>query len=65
MELYCNGQWGTVCDDSFNQVEANTVCQQLGYTQAAKFNMVLHICMVYGFMNNTIRQLQAACMITN
>ena len=31
LEVYCNGQWGTVCDDSFRANEAVTACQQLGY----------------------------------
>ena len=36
MEVYCNGQWGTVCDDGFSLTDANTVCKQLGYSRAVK-----------------------------
>ena len=38
VEVYCNGQWGTVCDDKFGLTDANTVCQQLGYTGAAYYD---------------------------
>ena len=31
LEVYCNGQWGTVCDHSFGSNEATVACKQLGY----------------------------------
>ena len=38
MEVYCNGQWGTVCDNGFGRTEADTVCRQLGYERASDYN---------------------------
>ena len=42
VEVYCNGQWGTICSSSgFGATEAATVCRQLGYTSASRYNHLL------------------------
>ena len=39
VEVYCNGQWGTICSTGFNSTDANTLCKQLGYDSYSNFSV--------------------------
>ena len=34
LEVYLNGQWGTVCNHGWGRPETQVACQQLGYTSS-------------------------------
>jgi len=31
LEIYYDGQWGTICDDDFDNRDASVACYQLGF----------------------------------
>jgi deleted-in-malignant-brain-tumors protein 1 len=36
VEIFYDGEWGTICDNGWNIDSANTVCRQLGYLRAER-----------------------------
>ena len=43
LDVLINNRWGTVCDNGFTNTSANVVCQQLGFSAAARWGDALEL----------------------
>ncbi|XP_071823777.1 scavenger receptor cysteine-rich type 1 protein M130-like isoform X3 [Apostichopus japonicus] len=61
VEVYVNGEWGTVCDDSWDIIDAHVVCNQLGYPGAVRAESSAH----YGEGSGRIWLDNVACAVSS
>lgn len=62
VEIHYNGQWGTVCDDSFGNTDATVVCRQLFGSQATG---TARCCAAYGRGSGSIWMDDVGCSSSN
>ncbi|MCG8626637.1 MAG: hypothetical protein MJE68_32135, partial [Proteobacteria bacterium] len=54
LEIFLNGEWGTICDSGFDLIDANVACRQMGYKAAVSYATAFHSPFSIGNQNQSV-----------
>ena len=54
LEIFLNGEWGTICDSGFDLIDANVACRQMGYRAAVSYATAFHSPYSIGNQNQSV-----------
>ncbi|VDH99035.1 Hypothetical predicted protein [Mytilus galloprovincialis] len=60
VEVFMHGQWGTICDSSFNVEEASVICRMVGFKEAFTQPRMM-LSSYFGQSNLPIRMSEVSC----
>ena len=65
LEIFLNGEWGTICDSGFDLIDANVACRQMGYRAAVGFATAFHSPFGIGNHNQSVWLSDIDCRDSN
>ena len=54
LEIFLNGEWGTICDSGFDIIDANVACRQMGHRAAINYATAFHSPFSIGKQNQSV-----------
>ena len=54
LEIFLNGEWGTICDSGFDLIDAHVACRQMGYRAAISYTTAFHSPFSIGNQNQSV-----------